>query len=709
LWQIFNDNNLKKKKIMKKKLLYAFVALMFLSNAVFSAVVDVTSAITSNTTWTSNNTYVLKGFIYVKNNAKLTIESGTIIKGDKQTKGTLIITRGSQIIADGLKTSPIVFTSNQPVGQRSYGDWGGLIILGKAPVNQGEVSIEGGVDNASGDGKYGGTDVNDNSGILRYVRIEFAGIAFQPDNEINGLTMGGVGAGTTIDYVQVSYSGDDSFEFFGGTVVCKHLIAFKGLDDDFDTDFGYSGRIQFALSIRDPKIADVSSSNGFESDNDASGSDKTPNTTAKISNFTLIGPKETASSSINSLYKRGAHIRRNSRFSLHNGIIMGWPTGIYIDSDKSAQAMIDGNLNVKNCIIAGCDKNYDKVTQNVTLDILGILSNGANIFLTNNTDVMLNAPFNYTAPNLIPKTGSPALIGASFSGLTEFEQVLYIGAFGSDVDWTAGWTNWNPVGSDIIAYAGADQLVCKGDSVKLIGTAVGLPQGATATYLWSNGSSTIGSTSTLNVKTSVNTTYYLTITYGGNTVVDNSVISVTTPNFEWNHNQADSSITFNNKTNFYGNIYFSNSSGTKATWTYAWDFGDGNTSSEKSPNHQYNSAGTYNVKLVIGDGANICDDSIAKTLVIYPLSVSEVNFGVNSFNVYPVPVNNEINIELDADYAGEINVNIIDMYGKQIINTTENLNKTAILNYKTDSFSKGVYFINISNSKGMISKKFIKM
>ena len=173
--------------------------------------ITVSGDISANTTWTSNNIYLLSGFVYVTNNAELTIEPGTVIKGDKATKGSLIITRGSKIWADGTSSAPIVFTSNEPVGTRTYGDWGGLIVLGKASINDpaGEKVIEGGVDPVKG--LYGGTDDADNSGTLRYVRIEFPGIAFQPNNEINGLTLGGVGNGTTIDYVMVSFSGDDAF------------------------------------------------------------------------------------------------------------------------------------------------------------------------------------------------------------------------------------------------------------------------------------------------------------------------------------------------------------------------------------------------------------------------------------------------------------------------------------------------------------------
>ena len=191
----------------------------------------------------------------------LTIEPGTIIKGDKLTKGTLIVKPGAKIMAEGSATKPIVFTSSSAKGSRNYGDWGGIILLGKAPVNKTPATIEG--ENVS---TFGGTDAADNSGTLKYVRIEFAGIAFETDKEINGLTFGGVGSGTTIDYVQVSYSGDDAYEWFGGSVNAKHLISYRTLDDDFDTDWGFSGNVQYAMALRDPAVADqcsCSDSNGF--------------------------------------------------------------------------------------------------------------------------------------------------------------------------------------------------------------------------------------------------------------------------------------------------------------------------------------------------------------------------------------------------------------------------------------------------------------
>ncbi|MDR2475065.1 MAG: hypothetical protein LBD45_04325 [Bacteroidales bacterium] len=240
--------------------------------------------IKSNMTLKYPNTYNLKGFVYVENGVTLTIEPGVIIKGDKATKGTLIIERGGKIVADATKERPIVFTSAQNPGSRKPGDWGGLILLGKAPNNVGEQTIEGGVRS-----NHGGTDPNDNSGVLRFVRVEFAGIEYSTDNEINGITFGSVGAGTVVDYVQVSHSGDDSFEWFGGTVNARHLVALRGWDDDFDTDNGFSGKIQYALGLRDPKVADKSASNGFESDNTADGKDDSPFTNCVFATVSLFG------------------------------------------------------------------------------------------------------------------------------------------------------------------------------------------------------------------------------------------------------------------------------------------------------------------------------------------------------------------------------------------------------------------------------------
>ena len=230
----------------------------------------------------AQGTYLLKGWVYIADGAELTIEPGTIIKGDKQTKAALIVEPGGKLYAQGTADKPIVFTSEEAKGNRRPGDWGGLIICGNARNNQGQMQIEGGPRT-----KHGGSNDADNSGIISYVRVEFAGYPFERDKEINGVTFGSVGNGTQIDHVQVSYCNDDSYEWFGGTVNAKYLVAYKGWDDEFDTDNGFSGKVQFCLSVRDSRIADTSQSNGFESDNCADGAAIDPYTTATFSNITF--------------------------------------------------------------------------------------------------------------------------------------------------------------------------------------------------------------------------------------------------------------------------------------------------------------------------------------------------------------------------------------------------------------------------------------
>jgi hypothetical protein len=292
----------------------------------------VSENITQNVTL--SGTVLLQNKVYVTNGSTITILPGTIVRGDAATQGSLIITKGSKIIAEGTESNPIIFTSNKPVGSRVEGDWGGIVILGKATNNQpgGLANIEGIVPTLNT--QYGGSDDNDNSGILKYVRVEFAGIALEPNKEINGVTFGSVGRGTIVDYVQVSFSGDDSFEWFGGTVNCKHLISYKCIDDDFDTDFGYRGKVQFGLSIRTEYLSDAAGdSNSFESDNDAQGSASTPQTSAIFSNFTLIGPKSNGSVQlpIGEKFEKAFRIRRNSSISVFNSLITGWEKGLSIE------------------------------------------------------------------------------------------------------------------------------------------------------------------------------------------------------------------------------------------------------------------------------------------------------------------------------------------------------------------------------------------
>ena len=425
-------------------------------------------------------TYILKGWVYIADGAELTIEPGTVIKGDKQTKASLICERGGKLIAQGTESEPIVFTSEEAAGSRKPGDWGGIILCGKAKNNQQEQQIEGGPRT-----KHGGNDDSDNSGVLSYVRIEFAGYPFQKDKEINGLTLGSVGNGTKIDHVQVSYTNDDSFEWFGGSVNCKYLVAYHGWDDDFDTDNGYSGAVQYGLVVRDARIADTSQSNGFESDNNAGGSDVSPYTTATFSNITFIGPKlqtgvkfenttdfitggqmNPNNGSALGKFQSAMQIRRSSRLNVINSVAAGWPIGLIIDGEKGdtpAQAKA-GVIRFHNNVFAGMDvigSDANKVYEDVLYDAVNKAVIDANQKSYSNTfffqEALKNKAYDDAAAldlkdasnvgsPFMPSASSPLLNLASFDGETKvsLDKVAYVGAFNATDNWLTGWTNFDP-------------------------------------------------------------------------------------------------------------------------------------------------------------------------------------------------------------------------------------------------------------------------
>jgi hypothetical protein len=434
-----------------------------------STTVEISSDITASTTWTADKIYLLKNNVFVTGNATLTIEPGTIIKGDKATKGSLIITRGSKIMAVGTVDKPIVFTSNFAAGLRSRGDWGGLILLGKAKNNIGtSVSIEG-VSDATDKAKHGGDNDADNSGTLKYVRIEYAGIALNPDNEINGLTLGSVGSGTVIDYVEVYRSGDDAFEWFGGSVNATHLLAIATLDDDFDTDNGYSGKVQFGLAQRLTNTADGSGSNGFESDNNSGGTNTTPQTSAIFSNMTILGPIfAEKSGTVDNNYKNAVQIRRNSSISIFNSVIAGYTEGVFYDDElPGGVTTLNSSSNLtslksvfaNNLILASNSKgNQIKALNTTALAAITPILTAANTFNpTAYAGTVFIDPYKYApdlvsgdrlgTPNFTVIAGSAAAAGASFADpklATGFDTtVAYKGAFGA-TDWTTGWANYNP-------------------------------------------------------------------------------------------------------------------------------------------------------------------------------------------------------------------------------------------------------------------------
>jgi hypothetical protein len=443
--------------------------------------ITVEGRITSDTIFKKANTYILKGLVYIANNKTLTIEAGTTIKGSFSGSdvAALIITRGAKIVANGTALDPIVFTSASPNPQS--GDWGGLIICGKAPINTsfngtaGLFEVEGGVNNSNGDGLAGSGDAavpaavaNDSSGVLRYVRIEYAGYAFQPDKEINSLTMAAVGNKTVIENVQTYLAKDDAFEWFGGTVNCKYLVAYKTQDDDFDTDNGYSGKVQFGLSIRDSVIADASRSEAFESDNNAGGTTVTPKTSVVFSNMTAIGPRATASNVGSSLYRAGAHIRRNSEMSLFNSVIVGWPLGIDVDGTTGTPtgANVGTGVVLANIFLGG---NTDSIKYSApsgsaytTADLVTYFKGAsqANTILNGTLPVNLFIqPFNYEAPDPTPFGNASSIVGTISGTITPrasfahakvadpfFTPTNFIGAVapsGALASWWKGWTRFN--------------------------------------------------------------------------------------------------------------------------------------------------------------------------------------------------------------------------------------------------------------------------
>jgi len=453
-------------------ILSVFLSILIISYSEesMSQTVDVTTLNSSNITGTvvltKTTRYIMSGFNYVQNGGVLVIPEGTVIFGDFETKGTLIIQRGGKIFANGTADAPIIFTSEKPAGSRAAGDWGGVIILGRSAIN-----TSSGADSAEIEGfgpglgpVYGGQPVinDDSSGVFRYVRLEFPGINLTgiSGNEINGLTMGGVGSRTVIEYVMVSYSGDDSFEWFGGTVNPKHLIAYKGLDDDWDCDNGFRGKIQYGLSVRDKDIADISQSNGFEIDNNNNTPSNTngPRTRPFFSNMTVVGPFETTSTPVNALFQRGGHLRRNMQACIYNSLIMGWRVGIRFDGSGVCNDANGGTVQLRTNIFSGNLTLADQTGGTVTPDPSAFI-NSFNTVYTDNSSVQLTSPFaiypNVPLPannvgNWMPVSGSPALSGSDFSNpnLSGFEAVSYRGAFGTN-NWTIGWAQFNPINYQI--------------------------------------------------------------------------------------------------------------------------------------------------------------------------------------------------------------------------------------------------------------------
>jgi hypothetical protein len=388
--------------------------------------------ITSNLTLHAEDSIVLAGQTFVKPGVTLTIEEGTTIYSmaddGKGLAPALVIERGARIVAEGTAAKPITFTSVLPqdvLDRNPMGNWGGLILLGNAPVNIGETYVEGlaGV-------PFGGDNPDDNSGILKYVRVWHGGRSIGQDNEINGITLAGVGRGTTIEYCEVAYNLDDGFEMFGGTVNLKHCAAIFCGDDHFDTDLGYQGKGQFLLAL----IGSDDGNRGFEMDNDGSNMDLQPRSFPQFHNVTIIGSGENASADNDQCIR----LREGTGADFRNMIIyQGKEYGVRI-SDAPTQALITADL-------AGVTApNYLYFSPN------NIIYGTPDLFRGDDDSVLtaiqedpgyaLDGRENGGLLDLLPAPG-----GAAFQLVDElpndgfFENVDFKGAFGTE-NWLDGWS-----------------------------------------------------------------------------------------------------------------------------------------------------------------------------------------------------------------------------------------------------------------------------
>ncbi|MEW6130176.1 MAG: hypothetical protein AB1757_24280 [Acidobacteriota bacterium] len=407
----------------------AFVTVLGLSSTSRAATVVLEGEISGKLKLKAKNTYILVGGVFINN--KLVVKPGTTILG---TEGSfLVIRQGAQIIAEGTADAPIVFSSVNKEGQRARGDWGGLIISGRAPINVPGGTAQG----EGGTGAYGGNDPADNSGIMKYVRIEYGGFAISPDNELNCLAFQGVGNAGEFDFIQSAWGGDDAFEWFGGTANAKHLVATGADDDNFDWTFGWTGKVQFGVVQQRSDTGDT----GIEADNNENGFDFLPRAAPKFANITLVGSPATGPGS-----RHGMVIRRGTAGDLRNFIVTGFKNvGLEVRDAATFTQLNNGALSF-NGFIFNFNGNALATPANFagqTADMLNAMAQDHKIV---QLDPQLRDPFNLTAPDFRPLPTSPALnaanVAAGFANDPFFTTANYVGAFDATTDWTAGWTKW---------------------------------------------------------------------------------------------------------------------------------------------------------------------------------------------------------------------------------------------------------------------------
>jgi hypothetical protein len=396
-------------------------------------VVVVSGEITGTADWASDVYWVLRGAVFVREGATLNIQAGTRVVGEAGSVGTLIVERGGRLNAIGTREQPIVFTSDQPVGQRARGDWGGIIINGRAPVN-----LEGGEGVGEADtGIYGGTDPDDDSGSLQFVRVEFAGTEFSPDNELNGIAFQGVGRGGTYDHIQVHMNKDDGIEFFGGSADIRHVVLTNIGDDSLDWTFGWNGRVQYVVVSQRGDDADA----GIEADSNEFNNELLPRAAPTIYNVTFCGDPDRNEGAESG---RGWLLRRGTAGELRNFVIQGFKNvGFEVNGSSSLREARAGTLRVGNGVIFNTGAAGVVYAPAPTL---ALIAEGTFPNVRLGQDPGITDCHNHAAPNWRP-TSVATLAGGQLAPATPpndgfFDVTPFIGALGADPaqDWTAGWT-----------------------------------------------------------------------------------------------------------------------------------------------------------------------------------------------------------------------------------------------------------------------------
>ncbi len=405
-----------------------------------SNVVDVTANITADTTWTADKVYVLKNHIFVESGT-LTIQPGTLIKGDLGS--SLVITKNAKINAVGSVAAPIVFTSSKPAGTRAPGDWGGVLLLGKATINPtaGTQPIEGFPTSYGDLITYGGTDDAHDCGDLSFARIEYAGFEIAVDSELNGLSVGACGSATNIDYVQVHLGSDDGVEMFGGTANLKHIVISQADDDGLDWDFGWRGKVQFLVIQQSATQGNMA----MECDNNGSANDALPRSNPTIYNVTVIG-SDAAPGTAGATQR--LHLRRGTAGKIYNMIMTKMADGhIDVDGAATVAQATGGELLVANSILFDNGNTNETWPAEATDNDAGFDENAyfagatlANRFV--DPQFTSNA-FNLGAPDFRPSMAGPASTGAATPPNDGFFDAgaTYVGAMGA-TDWTSGWTSY---------------------------------------------------------------------------------------------------------------------------------------------------------------------------------------------------------------------------------------------------------------------------